>query len=216
MNERRDECIPPAWKGVRRAAHAARASCGVRTAALALGAMILAACAARPDHFYDLSAMPDTAPPPASAFATHVILSVSLPPLADRREMIVAAPGDRILVLEHERWAAPLGDLVTQTLALDLEQRRPDVLVANWSYDRAGAKPVRMQVDIVRMSAHRDGRAVLESHWRIVDPASQTDVLGGETFSAPIGGDDYSAIAGAFSACVASLADRLAGKLPSH
>jgi hypothetical protein len=188
----------------------------IRMATLGVCAVTVTACAGQPDHFYALSTMPETPPPPASVFATHVILSVSIPSLVDRREMIVAASGDRILVLEHERWAAPLADLVTQTLARDLEERRTDVLVADRSYDQAGVKPIHIQVDVVRMSAHQGGRATLESHWRIVDPASQIDAIGGETFSAPIEGDDYSAIARAFSTCLASLADRLAGKLPSH
>lgn len=187
-----------------------------RSTALVLCAAALAACAGHPDHFYTLSTLPDAPPPPASVFATHVILTVTIPSLVDRREIIVAASGERISILEHERWAAPLADLVTHTLARDLEQRRSDVLVADASYNQAGVTPVRVQVDIVRMSARRGGHATVESHWRIIDPNAQTDAIGGETFSAPIEGDDYSAIARAFSTCLAALADRLAGKLPSH
>jgi uncharacterized lipoprotein YmbA len=130
--------------------------------------------------------------------------------------MIVEASGDRLLVLEHERWAAPLSDLVAQTLARDLEQRRADILVADRGFDQDGVKPVRMKIDVVRLSAHRGGRATLEAHWRIVDAASEADLVGGETFTAPIDGDDYASIARAFSMCLASLADRLVEKLPAH
>ena len=186
-----------------------------RAAALGLCAT-LAACAGQPDHFYALSTMPQAARPPASGFAAHVILNVSIPDTLDRREMVIDTTDDRILVLEHERWAAPLSDLVTQTLARDIEQRRADVLVADRGFDQAGLNPVHIKVDLVRMSAHRGGTASLEAHWRIIDPAARADLLGGETFTSPIGGGDYAAVARAFSACLASLADRLVEKLPAH
>jgi uncharacterized lipoprotein YmbA len=189
---------------------------GIRAAALAVCAVALAACAGQPDRFYALSAAPETPRAPAAGFGTHVILSVSIPSLVDRRPMIVEASGDQVLVLEHERWAAPLSDLVTQTLARDIEQRRADILVADRSFDQPDVKPARMRIDVVRMSARRGGRATLEAHWRIVDPASQADLAGGETFTAPIEGEDYAAIARAFSACLGSLADRLVEKLPAH
>jgi uncharacterized lipoprotein YmbA len=187
-----------------------------RAPTLAACAILLASCAAHPDRFYGLSTIPDTVRPPAAGFATRVLLSISIPSLVDRREMIVDAPGDRILVLEHERWAAPLSDLVSQTLARDVEQRRADVLVADRAFDQAGVKPVRIKVDIVRMSAPRGGPATLEAHWRIEDPAAQIDLLGGGSFSSPIEGEEYAAIARAFSLCLASLADRLVEKLPSR
>jgi uncharacterized lipoprotein YmbA len=183
--------------------------------AIAACTMLLASCAAHPDRFYGLSAIPDnTARPPAAAYATRVLLSISIPALVDRREMIVDGTGDRVLVLEHERWPAPLSDLVSQTLALDLEQRRADVLVADRSFDQPGVKPVRIKVDIVRMSARFGGQATVESHWRIEDAAAQIDLLGGGSFSSPIEGDDSASVARAFSLCLAALADRLVEKLP--
>ena len=193
---------------------AARRAC--RAPVIAACAILLASCAAHPDRFYGLSTLPGAALPPAAGYATRVLLSTSIPSVADRRELIVDAPDDRILVLEHERWAAPLSDLVNQTLARDIEQRRADVLVADRAFDQAGVKPVRIKVEIVRMSARRGGQATMEAHWRIEDAAAQLDLLGGASFSSPIEGDDYASIARAFSLCLASLADRLAEKLPSR
>jgi len=193
---------------------AAHRACRARV--LAACAILLTACAAHPDRFYGLSTLPGAALPPAAGYTTRILLSTSIPSVVDRRELIVDAPDDRILVLEHERWAAPLSDLVNQTLARDIEQRRADVLVADRAFDQAGIKPVRIKVEIVRMSARRGGQATLEAHWRIEDAAVQLDQLGGASFSSPIEGDDYASMARAFSLCLASLADRLAEKLPSR
>jgi hypothetical protein len=186
-----------------------------RTASLAFCAAA-AGCAGQADHFYALSIIPQASRPPTASFATHVVLNVSIPDTLDRREMVVDEALDRIVVLEHERWAAPLSDLVTQTLARDIEQRRPEVLVAGRDFDQPSLKLVHIKVDLVRMSANRGGSAALEAHWRIIDPSAQADLLGGETLTSPIAGDDYASIARAFSACLASLADRLVAQLPTH
>ena len=129
-----------------------------------------------------LSTLPDTARPAAAEYSAHVVLRVAIPATVDRRQMIVDAPGGEVLVLEHERWVAALSDLVSQTLAGDLERRRADVLVAGPAFDQAGMKPVQIRVDIVRMSAHRGAQASLEAHWRIVDPQSSADAVGGGSF----------------------------------
>jgi uncharacterized lipoprotein YmbA len=108
-----------------------------------------------------------------------------------------------------------LSELVAQTLARDIEQRRPDALVADPSFDQAGARAVQVRVDIVQMAARSGGEATLEAHWRIVDAAA-ADEIGGEVFATPLGTADYADVARAFSADLGLLADRLAGKLPSR
>jgi hypothetical protein len=144
-----------------------------------------------------------------------VLLTISLPPVIDRRQMVIATTADQLLVLEHERWAAPLSELVAQTLARDIEQRRADVLVADRGFDQASLMPVKIRVDVVRMSVHEGGQATLEAHWRVVDARRNTDEVGGETLSSPVAGGDYAAVARAFSNDLSSLADRLTAKLPA-
>jgi len=143
------------------------------------------------------------------------MLAISLPPVIDRRQMVIATTADQLLVLEHERWAAPLSELVAQTLARDIEQRRADVLVADRGFDQASLMPVKIRVDVVRMSVHEGGQATLEAHWRVVDARRNTDEVGGETLSSPVAGGDYAAVARAFSNDLSSLADRLTAKLPA-
>ena len=136
-------------------------------------ALLMASCATQPDHFYALTPLPDAARAPAGTLSTHVILNVTIPPVVDRRELVLNDSNGRVLILEHERWAAPFAEQVSDALARDIEQRRSDVVVADRGFDRAGTPPVRIRVDVVRMSARRNGRATLEAHWRIVDPAAK-------------------------------------------
>ncbi len=194
----------------------AAAFCARRLCAACLGAAaILAGCAGQQDHFYALTTLPENAPAATAAFTTHVMLTISLPPVVDRRQMVIATSADQLLVLEHERWAAPLSDLVVQTLGRDLEQRRADVLVADRGFDQPSLIPVKIRVDIVHMSVRAGGQATLEAHWRVVDARRNTDEVGGETFSSPVAGGDYAAVARAFSNDLSSLADRLAAKIPA-
>jgi uncharacterized lipoprotein YmbA len=190
--------------------------CARLLCAACLGAAaIVAGCAAPRDHFYVLTTLPENASAATAAFTTHVMLAISLPPLVDRRQMVIATSSDQLLVLEHERWAAPLSDLVMQTLGRDLEQRRADVLVADRGFDQPSLAPVKIRVDIVRMSVRAGGQATLEAHWRVVDARRNSDEIGGETFESPVAGEDYAAVARAFSNDLSSLADRLAAKIPT-
>lgn len=194
----------------------ASAPCARRLCAACLGAAaILAGCAGQQDHFYALTTLPENAPAATAAFTTHVMLTISLPPVVDRRQMVIATSADQLLVLEHERWAAPLSDLVMQTLGRDLEQRRADVLVGDRGFDQPSLIPVKIRVDIVHMSVRAGGQATLEAHWRVVDARRNTDEVGGETFTSPVAGGDYAAVARAFSNDLSSLADRLAAKIPA-
>jgi uncharacterized lipoprotein YmbA len=176
-------------------------------AALALG------CAAHPDHFYTLNTLPGKAGASSTAPALHVILDTTIPVLDDRGELLLSSDGNRIAVLDHERWAAPLSDLVQQTLARDIELRRADVLVADRRFDRPAAPPVTLKVDIVRMTAEPGRRASIEAHWRLVDGRTGIDKFGSAAFDAPLAAAD-APIAHAYSEVLGELADALTAELP--
>ena len=175
---------------------------------------LLCACvSSRPDHFYILSAQPQGTSAPRTSPTTQIWLRVALPSLVDRSELVLNTSTNGVIVLEHERWAAPLADLVTQTLARDLERRRSDILVADQSVSHTGQSPVKMTVEVVQMSARKGERASIEAHWRILDPRSSGDVVGSEVFSSPLAQDDYAAVPQALSECLGLLADRLTAQM---
>jgi len=180
----------------------------VHRAAL-LCSFALGACVGQPDHFYTLNTLPDTTRV-TGAPTIHARLLVTIPSLMDRNEMVLYTGRNGIVILDHERWAAPLADQVSQTLARDIEGRRADVFVGDRGFDRAVSPPVTLKVDIVRMSAQRGGRASIEAHWRIVDSTAGVDELGSGSFEAAITGDGYAAVAKAYSHTLSDLAERLA------
>ena len=172
--------------------------------------LLAAACASSPDHFYTLNILPDGERGPLSTPSVHVRLSVTIPALVDRAEMVISTSKNGIVVLDHERWAVPLSDHVSQTLARDIEKRRPDILIGDRGFDQ-GSPPVTMKVDIVRMSAQRGGQARIEARWRIVDAGAATDEFDSAAFEVPLVGDDTATVAQAYSQALSALAEKLAG-----
>ncbi|MEP6549108.1 MAG: PqiC family protein [Gammaproteobacteria bacterium] len=177
--------------------------------------LLLCACvSSRPDRFYVLSAQPPAAGATRSSPALQATLKATLPSLVDRAEMVLNTSADGVTVLEHERWAAPLADLVTQTLARDIERRRSDVLVGSYGLSHSIEPAIKISVDIVQVWMRRGERASIETHWRILDTRSGKQVTGGDIFSAALGQEGYDAVAQVFSECLGLLADRLADQMP--
>jgi uncharacterized lipoprotein YmbA len=170
-----------------------------------------AGCATRqPDHFYVLAAQPPDIRESAERNHLQAALRLTLPSLVDRNEMVLATP-DGVAVMEHERWAAPLVDLMTTALRQDIERRRGDVLVSRWSAD-PGISRVRIEVDIVSLSARRGIEVSIETQWRVT--ASGRTSFGRDVFAAPVHSDGYAAVATALSTCLGLLADRLLKEIP--
>ncbi len=105
-------------------------------------------------------------------------------------------------------------DLASQTLAQDIERRRGDVLVGRAGLSGTQGAAIKMTVDIVQVWMHRGEAARIEVHWRIQGPQPGQVETGSEAFSAPLGKEGYAAVAQAWSACLALLADRLAKQIP--
>jgi uncharacterized protein len=174
----------------------------------------LGACASRqPDHFYLLGTRPSAPAAARTLPVTAVLLGVSLPPVSDRAEMMLSTAPDRIAILEHDRWAAPLSDLMRQTLARDLEARRSDLLVGRPGIAHTDTPAVRISVDILHVILQPGVGASIEAHWRIVDAARGKDSAGGDTFAAASNSEDYAALADSLSRCLGSLADRLIAQM---
>lgn len=172
--------------------------------------LLLNACASgRPDHFYLLSALPPGGGEVRPDQGMRATLTVSLPSWADRSEMLLNASAGEVIILEHERWVAPLGDLVRQTLALDLERRRSDLTVGSSGRNRPQGAELGIAVEVVQLSVRKAERVRIEARWQVHDLRTGKDLEGGAEFSAALANEDYASVAQSLSECLALLADRL-------
>ena len=172
-------------------------------------------CAARkPDHFYVLDARPAGARESRTQFARQVTLRVTVPSLVDRGEMVLATSSG-VMVLDHERWAAPLADLVTATLGQDIERRRGDVVVLPRSADQAEIPLTRIVLEIDQVTARLGDQVSIETHWRVTDARTGKVSIGRDALSSSQRPQNNSDVASALSDCIALLADRLVREIPA-
>ena len=177
--------------------------------------VLLSGCVTRQrDHFYVLDAQPAGVRESRTQFDRQVTLRVTVPSLVDRNEMVLASENG-VAVMDHERWAAPLADLVTATLARDIEQRRGDVVVLSKTADHAGIPLVRITVDIDQVVSRLGSHSMVEAHWRVTDAYTGREILGRDTYVSPQQPQSYAEVAAALSTCLAALAGRLIGEIPA-
>jgi uncharacterized lipoprotein YmbA len=178
--------------------------------------LLAGGCAARQrDHFYVLDARPAGARESRSQFDRQVVLSVTVPSLVDRGEMVLTTESG-VTVLDHERWAAPLADLVTATLSQDIERRRGDVVVLPRSADQAGIPLTRIVLEIDQVAARLGAQVSVETHWRVTDARTGKVSIGRDLLSSSQRPQNYTDVASALSDCIGLLADRLVKEIPAQ
>jgi uncharacterized lipoprotein YmbA len=172
-------------------------------------------CATRQrDHFYVLDAQPAGARESHVQFDRQVTLRVTVPSLVDRAEMVLTT-ANGVTVLDHERWAAPLADLVTTTLGQDIERRRGDVVVLPRSADQSGIPLIKIAIEIDQVTARLGDQVTIETHWRVTDARTGKVSIGLEVFASSQQPSSYRDVASALSTCIALLADRLVQEIPA-
>lgn len=187
----------------------------MKTPALIAGALLaLSGCATRHvDHFYVIDTQPGGDRGSNTAFARQVTLRVSVPSLVDRPEMVISVP-DGVALAEHERWAAPLSDLIASALSRDIERQRNDVVVLPHRSDQAAVPLTEITVDVDEIRARLGDQVTVEVHWRIVDARGGQVHLGRDRFASPAHLQNYASLASALSSCISLLADRLVKEIP--
>lgn len=177
--------------------------------AVLLGAVLagLAACGSpQPPRFHSLVPAPAAAAPagvlPAGAVAWE-ILPVTVPPGVDQPQWVVRSVDGSLVVLEQERWVAPLAEEVRAALAARIE--------AELGTPAAKAAPAwRVRVEVSRFEAAPVREARLEATWTILgDDGSVAARCRGEFVEAP-SAEGYLALAAGLRAVVARAGDAAA------
>ncbi len=194
-----------------------------------IGALALGACASAPLHYYTLVA-PDAeasdaliAPgaeasrvpsaPRAEAVASPALpfelLPVSLPAQVDQPQLVVRDGAQGMLLLNGERWIAPLGDELRSALAADLAR-------ALHSSDASGLpgndKPrLRIKLDVRRFDSQPGAYALIAGTWnvRVVNGAHAAALTCASSVSEAVG-PGYAALVQGHQRAIAQLAAQMA------
>jgi uncharacterized lipoprotein YmbA len=140
-------------------------------------AAALGGCASAPVHYYTLVAADPQGFVAAGAGAAvqFEIDGPSVPAAMDQPQLVVREGGERVDMLEDQRWIAPLGDEVHAALAADLTRGLPgrDVTALG-----AGGQPVlRIKVELHRFESVVGAYALIDAAWslRLVNPGAAPD-----------------------------------------
>ena len=175
----------------------------------------LSGCAGGPPtSFYTLDPIPAEAAPRVSAVTAPLVVTVSVPEILDRGQVVRRSGPDQLAIAATDRWAAPLDDLIRRALAKDLATRLPGRLVG---VDRPDGTldQVILRVAIDEFTADGVGNVTLAGHWSIAAGDGQV-ANPPAPFQLTTKAADASTPAAveAMSAALAQLGDQIAARLP--
>ena len=181
--------------------------------ALLLGALLLAACGTTPpSRLYTLGAeaVADDRVVANAESRRVELVSVRIPELWDRPQIVLAKSANEVGISEFDRWAAPLKTEVPRVVARDLRRLlgTPDVWLRD---DFAGAKPdLRVQVTIERIDAVAGEGVQLEAAWAIRPIAGDAAVVGRTAIAEPMAGNHHEAVVTALRRALSRMSAALA------
>lgn len=152
-------------------------------AAVAVMAVVAAAgCAsAPPPRLHSLLGAPVRAAAPGLSWR---LATVALPAQADRPQFVVRRADGSYVVLEHERWQAPLQDELHDALAEQLAAR----LGPAGQVPAAGRAEWRVTLDVQRFDA-TPGRSTLVARWRLQSATLRAGLACAVHLEQPTGND---------------------------
>lgn len=146
----------------------------LRTRSLAFGliAAILGGCGgSQPSSYFLLSTLPAPETPIRSALSKQLAIGVgpvSLPAYLDRPELVTRTTANRLDVAEFVRWAEPLQDMFSRTLAENLSALNGTDLVYVLPLRVGPELDYQVAVEVWRFDRGVDGEIALLARWMVL------------------------------------------------
>lgn len=150
---------------------------------------------------------------PASVEVRHIGLARYL----DRPSVVLSTSGYELQTVGSERWAEPVGDMLTRVLAQDLGQRLPGSAVFSEAGAISAAPAAIVELDVQRMDSNGSGPVVL-----VAQVSVQPGEIGHAQFDTAVrtiraevtpGSPSTRDLVAAISAALGKIADSVAGML---
>jgi uncharacterized lipoprotein YmbA len=180
-------------------------------------AFSLAACRTPPQEtFYTLNPLP--APVPAEARShtrfTVAVGPVTVPEMVDRPQLVVRRSPNRVDVLEHHRWAQPLGAEIARVLAADLAGRLPDARTVSAGGQAGERADYRIALDIEQFDAVPGQGVTVLAAWSLRHEGT-TLRAGRSALREAVQADGYEALAAAYARALAKMSAEIAAVVHS-
>ena len=151
--------------------------------------------------------------PAATASPLYVdVLPVSIPPQVDHAQWAVRQPDESLLLLEQDRWAAPLQDELRGAIVARLTSRWGAVDVRSVAPPQASVWRVR--VDVQRFESVPGREARIEAAWSVLSTQrGATALVCRSVMQEPVAQASIAALADAHRRAVTRLADEIGQRI---
>lgn len=175
--------------------------------ALFAGSLVLmSGCASSPrSQFYTLTPVAHRSESPAAgAIPSVAIVSVTIPELVDRPQLVVRSNDAKVELLETHRWAEPLKDALSLTIAENISRLLASDKVSSYPQAVSLSADYKVYVD-VRLFEFAGDHVELDALWAIRRADDRPAGNGRSRQREAVTGSGYDAVVTAFSRGVAGI-----------
>jgi uncharacterized lipoprotein YmbA len=166
-------------------------------------ALALAGCSSTPTQY--LTLVPSAAQSATGGNAVGPTVSVTIPSQVDQPQLAIRRSDGSMVLLEYERWIAPLSDEIRTALTLALARQWP----------AGSADAVRVSVDVQRFDSVPGQYALLDAVWTLTTIGSPPQTTScRSSIRIPVDGG-YPALARGHQAAIEQLATQIARQASS-
>jgi uncharacterized lipoprotein YmbA len=171
-----------------------------RTLALfaSLALLGLAGCGSSPpNRFYTLESRA-TAEPAAGKVAYSVtVVSVSVPDLVDRPQMVMRVDSNRVAIAEQSRWGEPLKSAIARAVAGNLGRLLDGARVGFYPQSASADADYRVAIDVQNFESAPGTAATIEVLWTVKSAKGKAEKSGRSLVRETVAGTDPEALVAA-------------------
>lgn len=174
----------------------------------------LTGCSRSPQvSFYTLGTITGVkAAEPSNTAPSIAVTQVSLPDLVDRPQLVERLTGNRVEILETQRWAEPLKDGITRLLVDTLANRLASDLVSAYPQSGAREPDYKVTLDIRRLDATSD-LVYMDAVWSVRRTSGGSIKTGRSNVRESRGREGYEALVAACNRAIVSTGSDIAGAI---
>lgn len=153
---------------------------------------VLSGCAGSPRiNFYTLDAPPYSEVPGTDSSLAILLGPVTLAEMVDRPQLVMRTGGNRVEIIDTNRWAQPLKGEVARVLAANLAREMGTLRVFLHGQGMASDPDIRVAVDILRFESLSGVEATIEALWTVRRKDGAAPLTGRSEVHEPVQGDGY-------------------------
>jgi uncharacterized protein len=177
------------------------------TAALCVLYFGASGCSSPPSRFYTLSAA--AAPTEAPLAVSIAVGPVTIPAAVDSPRIMLSVAQNELRPDDFSRWAAPLQEDISRTVARDLAIALGTDRVTLWTNTAAPVADCRVAIEVERFESVLGKSATVEAGW-VVRCGQSGALQAGHTVAHEDAGGDVRTLAAAHSRAIARLSSDVA------